>query len=320
MKRRNIATMGVVAAMWVTVLAGCSSERNNPPLSISVPSNAKELAESVIANMENITSLTGDMVEKFSGEMKILEYTVGMDSVNTMKVKAYIDEKEDIEYAEGNRNYKITGLESPEEDSSDYNSTMTYEIYSVGSKTDGKYTVYSKSDIDDSILADIDDGWTVSDIDVSMSFIDVYRSIYKAIAEGEVEAKLLEDSGMVNNKDTYVLEANMSVKFVMDLIESMDASYTPDSDFMGLENAVIPVTFYVYKDTKFPAKIELDAKEIGEQIISEFADEDDMESDMEINIKECMIEAVFDNYNSVKKFTVPQNVINEADENDKEDV
>ena len=302
MKRKSIITLGIAAAMGATVLAGCNADTKEKQLDLSVPANAKELAESVLANMENITSVAGELTEKYSGETKSSGYSITMDLDMTMKTKGYTEGKVDTSYAEMEMEYKMTGLESliGAENS---NKSLKYEAYSTGSREDGKFTNYVKTD---------DGNWTKTEVSVPITLLDGQSSIYKAIADGKAEAKLAEGTEKVNGKEAYKMESVITGDLFQNALGGVDMAQSAGMDSVDLSKLSIPVTLYVYKDTKYPAKVEMDAKEFGEQMYSQMTSSAVGTTGLEMNLKEFEIEMNFDDYNSVKKFTIPQDVIDAA--------
>lgn len=310
MKKKSLITLGIAAVMGVTVLAGCSGETKKTTTDTSTPANAKELAESVVANMENISSLTSELKEVYSGEVKASGFTMGSDMNMTMDTKAYKEGDQEVAYAEMEMDYKMTGLESII-GAGNSNQHVEYEVYSIGSSKDGKYTNYAKSS--DS------EGWTKSEVNISVTLLSGQNSIYKAIADGKAEAKLSDGTVKVNGKDAYKMEATLTGEMFQEALGGMNLTQAANMESLDLSDLSIPVTLYIYKDTKFPAKVEMDAKEFGEKLYSQMSASTMSVAGMEVNLKEFMIEMDFDDYNEVEKFTIPQEVIDTAVESDGEE-
>ena len=303
MKRKSIVTMGIIAAMGVTALAGCSGETKEKPLDLSVPANAKELAESVLANMENITSLTLDVSQKYSGDMSVSGYTMGSDVTTTMAMKQVTDGDDVTGYTDIKTKSVMSGLKAMGASTDTQEQEAEYEMYTTGKKQGGTYTNYVKTD---------DTDWTKYEVEVSQDLLKGQNNLFTQIVEGKVKAELAKDTVKVNNKEAYEIDTEINGEMFQDLLGSMDTSQLMDLGDLELDKMTIPVTVYVYKDTKYPAKIDMDAKEFGEKLYNAMMGSMMSSVDMKITLNEFDVEYIFDNYNSVEKFTIPQDVIDAA--------
>ncbi len=299
--KKGIISLGLVAAMGVTVLAGCSSQEK--VINISVPKSAQELAESVVNNMENVSSFTAVTTEVLKGDMKIMGETIGTDMDLKMDTKAYSEGKDDISYTKMEVKSTITGLEAIAPEAGDSSTNAIYEMYSKGNEDDGKYTVYAKEP---------DSKWTKSEVNIAPDVLNGQISLCNEVAKGRAEATFTEDTEKVNRKDVYKMEIIASGDYLMNLLGGISVTGIADADTPELKALKIPVTLYIEKDTKYVAKMEIDAKEIGEQMFNQMSGGASSVEGFSIELKDFKLETVFDSYNLVPKFEISERILREA--------
>ena len=146
--------------------------------------------------------------------------------------------------------------------------------------------------------------------------------IVKLIAEEAVGAELLEETATVNDKEAYQINCTLTGEFLKTMWETYGGSAGSGSafdlsqiDWNGVE---IPARLYVYKESRYPARISMDCQTIGGQLAQNMLG-DSLESlpvgSIGVDVDRCNVDITLDRYNEISEIEIPQEAL-QAEETD----
>jgi hypothetical protein len=213
--------------------------------------------------------------------------------------------------------------------------SVDIEAYLI--KDDDEYEVYQ----------DNGQGWemTSSEDDEDMDVKDIDK-VFEAVQMGELiglladyedDLELNKELEKVNKKDAYLIEGEVDGNYLIDLLESIDVDEATDSfdeliegSDMELGDIKVDISIWIDKSSKLPVKMTVDFKGAVETVVDAYmkmmttglggvtGEETTSYLDgMKIKTNTALIEMTFSSFDKVKKIEVPDDVIDEAEE-DKE--
>ena len=288
MKKKNMVSLGIIAAMGVSVLAGCSQSNT-----VDDVNSAEELYEKMTEAANNLTSMTGEGKGKFDGEISVLGQKINMIMDIDMDMKESREGDDDTCYTSMEAEMNVTGLSAL--GSEDQNQKFSQETYVTGKKDGSQFTTYSR---------EVGGEWTKSEISTNVKLIELFRS------EMFKDAKFSKNGGKVSGKDTYKLETDVSGDMVSDLLKNLSSNISLDSLGIDFSSINASVVMYVYKDDKLPAKAEIDIK--GMDSILKKALEESMGLggvEVGVDVKEYHMDLEYKDYNSTDKIEIPKEAL-----------
>lgn len=257
----------------------------------------------------------------------VVELDVDM-SMDNMTVGITADGEVELEYTKDASHMKgdIAFSAATEEDS------MEVEAYVI--KDDDEFIAY----------ADQGDGWEMTssedsdetdteDVDQALEAIQI-GNLIDLLSEYEDDLELSDKTEKVNKKDAYLIEGEVDGNYLIDLLESIDveeASETFDemtgSSDIDFGDIKVEVSLWIDKSSKLPVKMEIDfqgaidtAMDIYmNSMMAALGGTSDETSEylnsMKIKTNAATIELTFSSFNKVKKIEVPDDVVEEAEEN-----
>lgn len=284
MKRRVKACQAgalLLGVMCILPFTGCGKE------------TPQSLAKSMAANLGKVESVEMSVKLDFSAvidmsgisdELGEMEMSMGMDT----DMETTLDPA--AAYAKGTVSMSIMGQEETQE-------TESYTVIE-----DGEMVTYTLAN-----------GQWMKSVSEEADSDMLNLSLYEAIADGDLEVEMDEDFASVNDKDAYVLRVNLSGDDLKDFIDtSMDSTGMLDDDEIDWDDIKAKLKVYVYKDTKMPAKVKLDCKDLG----SAMMDASMGSSGGAVEVKKFDLELIFNDYDSVKKIKVPDEAKETATDED----
>lgn len=257
----------------------------------------------------------------------VVELDVDM-SMDNMTVGITADGEVELEYTKDASHMKgdIAFSAATEEDS------MEVEAYVI--KDDDEFIAY----------VDQGDGWEMTssedsdetdteDVDQALEAIQI-GNLIDLLSEYEDDLELSDKTEKVNKKDAYLIEGEVDGNYLIDLLESIDveeASETFDemtgSSDIDFGDIKVEVSLWIDKSSKLPVKMEIDfqgaidtAMDIYmNSMMAALGGTSDETSEylnsMKIKTNAATIELTFSSFNKVKKIEVPDDVVEEAEEN-----
>lgn len=257
----------------------------------------------------------------------VVELDVDM-SMDNMTVGITADGEVELEYTKDASHMKGDIAFSAATDKQE----MEVEAYLI--KDDDEFIIYS----------DQGDGWTMNssedddetdteDVDQALEAIQI-GNLIDLLSEYEDDLELSDKTEKVNKKDAYLIEGEVDGNYLIDLLESIDveeASETFDemtgSSDIDFGDIKVEVSLWIDKSSKLPVKMEIDfqgaidtAMDIYmNSMMAALGGTSDETSEylnsMKIKTNAATIELTFSSFNKVKKIEVPDDVVEEAEEN-----
>lgn len=175
------------------------------------------------------------------------------------------------------------------------------EAYAV--EEDGKYVVYAKTE-----GGSAEEGWIKQESDTKIELEKMNNiNIYKQIAEGEIEA-VLSEGEKINGKDTYKLTAKLPGEIFQEVYTAMGSDTSAQMSAIDFTQASADCEIYIYKDTGYPARTYMDAKEYGENIFKQAISQTSSSDSITVTVDDFYVDITMDNYNTIDKIEIPADV------------
>lgn len=276
MKRAGTVFAFAAVSVLAIGLTGCGSKPT-----------AQSLASKASSNLENVESLSMEENLVFDGDISSEGMTVNMG----MEMDLTLDM-----------------IQSPMKGHllGEVSLSMLGEEYSTSVETyveesDDKLVTYTSADEGD---------WEMSEEDLDendlTSFVD--GSIYSAIADGDIEAELAEETEVVNDKDAYVLTFTLEGEQLEEVMNDSFAQLSEtdvlpeDTDW---DTVSADSTLYLYKESGLPARLEMDCKDLGQAMMASMMGAEEME-DVTIEVNQFDITVNIPQYDNVVDFDIPE--------------
>ena len=275
-RRKKRTTAVIVLTVLVCLLfTGCA------------PKNAKDLAKQTGAKMAKVTSVSVDedmtMAVGVGVEGLSLDINIGME--NTMD--AILDPS-------------TVHMESD----------MTIEAFGTSSTT--HVTTYSREEGESIATYTSTDGAAYEKTDTPKDQFDngtgAIKNLYQGIMDGTIEAELREGTEEYNGAEMYVMDMELTGDNLRSFAELSMAGLDDagiNMDEVNWNECKVPVTIYVDKKTKLPARMTMDCKSLGAELFKSAAG--DFGSGM-IDVKTFDVELRFRDYNKVETIVFPEEI------------
>lgn len=288
------AGISAAAAVIVFSLSGCTG----------MAPTAKSVAAGVEKSMGGVTSASENVEVDFSGSLAVSEVTADV----SMHMESSVEETTNPFAAHADTEARISVFGTSTKTKTENYMTME----------DGQLITYSNAD---------DSGWEKtttklkdSEKDKLMSLYN--KDLYSKIADGSQEATLEESTENVNGKAAYILdttlEGDLLESLFLESVGSESSEEVLNLDEIDWEDLSSDVRIYIYKETKQPAKLEMDASEIGEGYMKQILALSAGDDTMDLDVDSFDVNITFDNYNEVEEITIPDEAL-EAEENSDDD-
>ena len=293
-KKWKTAVISAAAAVIVFSLSGCAG----------MAPTAKNIAAGVEKSMSGVTSARENVEVDFSGSLAVS----GVTAAVAMHMESSVEETTDPFAAHANTESRISVFGT---------STKT-ETENYMTMEDGQLITYSNVD---------ESGWEKTTTKLKDSEKDKLTSLYNKelyskIADGSQEATLEESTENINGKAAYILDTTLEGDLLKSLfLESVGSESSEEAlnlDDIDWEDLSSDVRLYIYKETKQPAKLEMDASEIGESYMKQIFALSAGGATLDVDVDSFDVNIVFDSYNEVEEITIPDEAL-EAEENSADD-
>ena len=302
MKKKSFITVGAAAIAAAGVLAGCGGAAGTETTTAKDATvetieeiTAQSLAKTVAENMDAVKSysLNGETKMNYSVSASGMDMSVKMDMDMTGEVVVESQQahlKADVDMEMLGQNVQVKS-----------------EVYAV--EEDGKYVVYTKSEGEG-----VDEGWTRQESVTKLELDKLNNiNIYKQIADGKIEAVLSEGEKM-NGKDTYKITTKIPGEIFQEVFTAMSSDTADEFSGMDFSQVSADCEIYIYKDTGYPAKTYMDAKEYGEKLFKQAMSQTESMEEISVSVDAFDVAFTMDNYNTIDKIEIPASVIKEAAE------
>lgn len=146
--------------------------------------------------------------------------------------------------------------------------------------------------------------------------------IINAISEEKLTAELLEQTAEVDGKEAWQMNCVADGVFLKDVIDTDlvnedDLPFDPEK--VEWENVKIPVTVYIYKETKLPARIVMDCSTIGGEALSKMLKDslkDTMFDGIDVNISKCAVDMTITRYDEIEDIVIPEEALGAKESKD----
>lgn len=281
MKRKTaVRLIAVSCAVCMLPFAGCGRKET-----------AQSLAASVAKNLNAAESVSLNMTMDFAAELDMGSLDESLGSVTmTMNVDLDAETTRDpsAAYLTGTTSVSAAG-ESQEQ-----------EVESYALEEDGEYVSYTWDGAQ----------WyrTAAEADASGAEM-MGNDIYQAIADGDLEAELDEEMAMIDSRDVYVIRSNLVGDELREMISfSMENTGMLAEDSADWDEMEAAARIYVFSDTKMPARIRMDCRDLGNMVMAASAGL----TGINVNVEKFDIEINFQEFNGVDEITVPSSVKDSA--------
>ena len=89
----------------------------------------------------------------------------------------------------------------------------------------------------------------------------------------------------------------------------LDKKGNIDLSKIDWDNTAVPSEIYIYKDKKLPARIRLDCKDAGAQMLGAALEDSLKDMPVEglgVELRSCVVDLTFDRYNEIEPIEIPQ--------------
>lgn len=316
LKKKGFIIFGTAAVLAAGILAGCGGSGGTEATTQSVTADstdattttaategiltAESLCKEVSEKMEDIKSYSFDTTTK-------VDYSVSAEGLNmSMKMDAVMEGETVTESKESHIKFDYSASMLGQEIESEN------EAYAFVAD-DGSYVTYSKTD------ANGEDGkWTKNESETPID-LDSMRNadIYKQIADGKIQAVLTDGNDKVNGKDVYKIETTLPGEMFEEVYSNMYGGGSETSDaFSGADFSKVnaKTELYIYKDSRLPAKTYMDIREYGETLMEHAMSSGGSTQNYTMSFEDFSVDMTTDNYNTIDKIVIPDEVLKEAGE------
>lgn len=170
------------------------------------------------------------------------------------------------------------------------------------------YSVFDGSTL--TTYAKTGDGWERSRTAVEEGYESIYAGLTDAAADllnYQNKLKLKSDSDKVDGKDAYYLEGKMDVSAAESILSLLDMDSVATDRLKGKK---VNVSFWIYKDTKLPAKLVVDMTEPMQEVYEAIMKDEaatDSETDIgtELKVNAFTVEMVYKEFNTIDTIVLP---------------
>mgnify|MGYP006935967942 CR=1 FL=1 len=137
-------------------------------------------------------------------------------------------------------------------------------------------------------------------------------AVMTAISDKSVQAELKKELVPINGRDAYQITCTIPGPLLKKLMESrgmLDKKGNIDLSKIDWDNTAVPSEIYIYKDKKLPARIRLDCKDAGAQMLGAALEDSLKDMPVEglgVELRSCVVDLTFDRYNEIEPIEIPQ--------------
>lgn len=288
------AAICLAAVMTAAQLAACGGSSSGNSAKDSAPT-----AE----------SLSGDVASALS-KVKSNKMNVSVDFKGTVSVPS-ADQEADF------------SMKIDEDTEQTYDPYVTHATGTLAMDFNGESNsmdveAYAQVD-DDSLItySSSDEGgtWTKTTTDLDQDTLENYTpegsgAIYEEIADGDLDAKLEEDTEKVDGDECYVMTVTLEGDDIGKLLSASGIEGVTDTlDEDALEDKSADVTVYINKETNLPAKITGDMKEIGDAMFDSLLGTALSGVDYEVSMDKFDIEQTISEYDGTDEIEIPDEAL-----------
>jgi hypothetical protein len=197
------------------------------------------------------------------------------------------------------------------------------------------------------VYQDDGQGWEMSSSEDAETDTEDVDKAFEAIQMGELIALLADyeddlelnkELEKVNKKDAYLIEGEVDGNYLIDLLESIDVDEATDSfdellegSDVDLGDIKVEISLWIDKSSKLPVKMSVDFQGTVETLVDAYTqmmtaglgdvmggETTNYFEGMKIKTNAALIELTFSSFDKVKKIEVPDDVVEEAEENMKD--
>lgn len=297
--KKKLLTYGLVAVLSVSMLAGCGSKKNSEKSGHKVDKTFMEVAENVVKSIEDIDSMKLgvkadiDMTAQSEGVEMLVKGAAELNGTFNIDVPAF--------NADGKVSYELSA--SGQKFSGEY--TMT----SYGETVDDTMNIYAKTNITDWEMESVDVSEYIESMEMIKSQVNEVASQISEIDSKEIEdtvgkyLKLEDETKYVNDRECYVLSADLDVNDLKELVELTESKQESEAFTDSVEDMNFSYGICIDTKTYIPVKVYMNITAKGN------------DGDTEFSINKMGFEFNF-TANSGKVKDVPKDVKEEAESGD----
>lgn len=139
---------------------------------------------------------------------------------------------------------------------------------------------------------------------------------YESVANGELKAELADELTDVDGRKAYVLHTDLTGDILEDFMgssmQSIDLSEALEDYGIDWDDIKTKVRIYIYKDSRMPAKVKLDCKDLMNALMAAGAGG----SGTGVNLKKFRVAMTYEDFDSVRKIRLPSEVRESAIDQD----
>ncbi|MDO5477351.1 MAG: hypothetical protein Q4F43_09615 [Eubacteriales bacterium] len=321
-QRHRTGTVCLVLAMLTAVsllAAGCKSTRL--PDFLNPKPTATSLAKHAIKNVQNVQSaeVKADIDTEIGASVSIISLSMDMNmdlDMEMTKDPLLSKGQADVEVGMMGKNQTMHG--DFYLDGTDDTTYIRWKDGEWTKKTADKTEQAQNGEGSAGLIPSIP-GTGNGDLDETIA---QSVSILQLIADGAVETELKEETVTVQEKEAWQINATVQGPLLKEILSSTGKVSDSDLEKIHWEEVEIPAEIYIYKNTELPARIVMDCKSFGPSLLSadslegiDALNEQIPVGEIELELKKCDIDLVFDRYDEIEPFEIPQEVKNakEAD-------
>lgn len=325
MKQKNLRlAAGILAGVMTVSMTACGAKNTDTAAdaattaaaaAVSTEEEAVEVATTEAAVEEEeatAVSVARDTIEamrdvrSLNQEMNLtLEAGISAQGVNTsmkMAMEMDADVSTDPYLMRAEMNMSITALDQ----------TQETELEMYAEKPESDFVVYMRT------KEGTDDGaWTKTTQSAAGMNTDLYsRAIYEAIADNKTDAELQEETQTIDGKECYVIDVALSGELFTDAIGAAGEAIGQSDLGAAADGTSAPARLYVEKETSYPVKMEVDAKEFGGAIINAVMGNSVETEGVDISVENYTLESTFEDFNDIEAIEIPEEAKNASEATD----
>lgn len=244
---------------------------------------AESLCKETAEKMRSVESFTSSVNMEMDADVRIEGQDMDFVMDSTYESDVHLDPY--ISHTEGN--YVMTAAGQRE--------TQDVEMYMQ--KSGKKANLYVLSE-----------GYWLMVENYSISEYDV--DLFNSIGKGDLEAKLADDTVTIDGKEAYRLDVVLTGSDLANCFRG-ETEAVLGMDYSGLNwySMNADSKLYIYKDSKLPARIDIDASDLGDKFVEAMLDSAfGTDYQYTYNLNKFDVQFTYTDYNDVKPITIPSEV------------
>ena len=210
-------------------------------------------------------------------------------------------------------------------------SVVATEVELFGQKETVNTTTYTEEPGDGTSVnyTEIDGKWTKTTTELpeddgeekkEVNPLVLGLGLSKAMSDKTLTAELEEETTEVNGQEAYKINCEITGEPLKTLLE-MNSGTTEKLDFdlekVDWSTVNVPAELYIYKESKYPARIVMDLDTLADQVLAQKLDDfvadvlDGVPVDgLKLTITGCKVDMTFDRYNEIDEIVIPEEAKN----------